>query len=346
MKTKGHFSFLLILTLLLLSGCSNSSPTNDAIQAQTNLFAMDTYMSFTAYGARAEEMLAIASERIAELEGLWSVTNENSDIYKINHSAGAPIEIGPETEALISYTIDLAEKTGGAFDPTLYPILTAWGFTTSHYQIPDDGTLELLLENTGYDKITLLDGEITIPAQMQIDMGAVGKGYAGDILADLLKSNQIKSALLDLGGNIQTIGTRPDGTPWRLGILDPVEGGNLGVLLVEDKAVITSGGYERFFEDDDGVRYWHILDPSTGKPARSGLVSVTVVGNEGRQCDALSTTLFVMGLDEASAFWRSNRNFDMILLTENDELFITEGIADSFTLNASHDHLTMQVIQR
>lgn len=255
-------------------------------------------MTITAYGENAGTALNQAEERVTELEKLWSVTDENSEIYAVNHSSGASVSISDETAELLDYSLRISDLTNGALNCTMYPILTAWGFTTSNYQIPVETELSALLKNTGYEKVKIDGNSVSIPENMQIDLGAVEKGYTGDLIVDILHENDIESALLDLGGNIQTIGTKPDGTGWKLGLRSPFDEGSFATLEVSDCAVITSGGYERYFVGDDGETYWHILDPETGKPAHSGLVSVTIVGKEGRICDAVSTSLFVMGLDD------------------------------------------------
>lgn len=228
----------------------------------------------------------------------------------------------------------------------MYPILTAWGFTTSNYQIPAETELSALLENTGYEKVKLEENSVTIPENMQIDLGAVGKGYTGDLITEVLKENGVTSALLDLGGNIQTIGTKPDGTDWKLGLRSPFDEGSFATLEISDCAVITSGGYERYFVGEDGETYWHILDSETGKPAQSGLVSVTIVGKEGRLCDALSTSLFVMGLDKATELWKQRDDFEMVLVTENGEIYVTKEVENNFQLNEIYGNLQVEVIRR
>ena len=158
--------------------------------------------------------------------------------------------------------------------------------------MPDQDTIDELLSAVDYRNIHLKGSSVTIEDGVQIDLGAVAKGYIGDEVADLLREQDVTSALINLGGNVQTIGTKPDGSLWRIGVRNPFADGNLGVLQVEDMAVVTSGGYERYFTDEAGNTYWHIIDPKTGYPADSGLVSVTVAASEGKRCDALSTALF------------------------------------------------------
>lgn len=327
----------------VLSGCS--APSEEMQQpVERSLFAMNTYMTFTAYGEDAQEALQEAEECIQQVEGLWSVTDENSEIYQANHSGGQPVTVSEETAEIISFALELAQRTGGALDPTIYPVLTAWGFTTNSKQVPSQQQIDQLLEQVGYDRVQLNGSELTVPDGMELDLGAVGKGYTADLVTEILRRHGVTSALISLGGNIQAIGSRPDGSDWRLGIRAPWESGNLGVLTVSDAAVVTSGGYENYFDDEQGNIYWHILDPSTGYPADSGLQSVTIVGREGKMCDALSTALFVMGAQSAEQYWRENGGFEMLLVTDSGEILITEGIAENFTLNEGRTE-TVRVLQ-
>lgn len=335
------------LTALLLAGILTgcSAPAEEMQQpVERSLFAMNTYMTFTAYGEDAQAALQEAEECIQQVEGLWSVTDEDSEIYQANHSGGQPVTVSEETAEIISFALEMAQRTGGALDPTIYPVLTAWGFTTDSKQVPSQQQIAQLLEQVGYDRIRLNGTELTVPDGMELDLGAVGKGYTADLVTEILRRHGVTSALISLGGNIQAIGSRPDGSDWRLGIRAPWESGNLGVLTVSDAAVVTSGGYENYFDDEQGNIYWHILDPSTGYPADSGLQSVTIVGREGKMCDALSTALFVMGAQSAEQYWRENGGFEMLLVTDSGEILITEGIAEDFTLNEGRTE-TVRVLQ-
>lgn len=314
-------------------------------EATTELFAMDTYITMTVYGRNAETALTNAVDRLTELEQLWSVTDPDSDIYAVNHNDGQPVSVSEETAELISFALQMAEETDGALEPTIYPILTAWGFTTEENHVPSEAEILELLENVGYERVGLEGNTVQLDNGMMLDPGAVGKGYAGDLVAQVLRENGITSALLDFGGNIQTIGTKPDGSLWRLGLRDPFSDGTLGVLEISNMAVVTSGNYERYFIGEDGKQYGHIIDPATGYPAESGLASVTIIAEEGGLCDALSTSLFVMGLDQAADYWRQHQNFDMILITEGGEVYLTEGIEDVFALDNYHGNRNVYVIQ-
>lgn len=329
---------ILLLLCLLLTACTNSAPK----EYTYDFFAMDTFMSLTAYGGNAEKGVKSAAARIAELALALSVTDENSEISAINLTGTA--EVSAETAELISFALDIADKTGGALDPTIYPVLRAWGFTTDMNRVPAPDEISKLLKNIGHERVQIDGNTVTLDKGMMLDLGAVAKGYAGDETERVLRENGINSALINLGGNIQLIGSKPDGSDWRLGIKSPIGEGNIGVLAISDCAVVTSGTYERCFTADDGTVYGHIIDPASGYPADNGLLSVTIIADKGMLCDALSTALFVMGEERALEFWRQNKNFDVILTTNNAEVLITKGIADKFTLNCSYGNFSVKVI--
>ncbi|MCM1102429.1 MAG: FAD:protein FMN transferase [Clostridium sp.] len=316
-----------------------------------SFFAMDTFFVLTAYGPEAEDALEQCAGKVEELESLWSVTREDSDIARLNrHARGSmaeeAIKVAPETFVLVDEALRLGRETKGALDITLYPVLREWGFTTGEYRIPEVERLEELLAKTDYTQVETDEDTLTIflPKDMELDLGAVAKGYTGDCLTALLREQGITSALLDLGGNILALGTKPDGSLWRVAVQDPFDREKpIGVLEIYDKCVITSGNYERYFTGEDGREYWHILDPADGYPADAGLVSVTVVGDNGLRCDGLSTALFVMGKEQAVEFWRQQGDFGMILVTRDGELYLTEDLEESF---ACGEDWTMQILYK
>lgn len=349
--TKEVRKLLKMLAVLLcmglgLTACSAPKPEAEQTEHTKSFFAMNTYMTFTAHGENADTALTDAQTKITELEQLWSVTDKDSDIYAINHSGGQPTEISRETVELLRFALQMAEKTGGALEPTIYPVLSAWGFTTETQQVPEQAEITRLLNAVDYRKVNLNETSVQLGADMMLDLGAVGKGYAGDLAAEVLQEQGITSALLDIGGNIQAVGTKPDGSDWRLGLRDPFSGGTLGVFQVSDSAVVTSGNYERYFTDESGNRYGHIINPATGYPAESGLESVTIIAEEGKLCDALSTAVFVMGKEKAVDYWKQNPGFEMILITENGEVFITEALENSFSLSSGYRDWKVGVISR
>ena len=227
---------------------------------------------------------------------------------------------------------------------TVYPVVRAWGFTTGNYRVPEAGELRELLDRVDYNRVSLEGGTLTLPAGTEIDLGAVAKGYAGDQVMASLKAQGVSSAIIELGGNVQALGSKPDGSPWRVAVHAPDGSGYAGVLEIRDQAVVTSGGYERYFEED-GETYWHIIDPATGYPAKSGLASVTVVSESGVEADALSTSLFVMGRERAAEYWRAHGGFQCILISEDGSVAVTEGLEDSFSLYGSWSGRPLEVIR-
>lgn len=322
-------SILLSFTLIFCCGCSESEqPQQIGIPAVRDFFAMDTYMNLKVYGENAEKAASECENEIKNLENLLDVTNENSDIWKINHSNGKNTPVSNITLNLINTAIKIGNQTKGALDITIYPVLKEWGFTTGEYKIPSQKTLSQLIKNVDYSRIETFTDNVTIPENFQIDMGALAKGYTSDRLMEIFKKYNISSAIVNLGGNVQTLGKKTDGTLWNVAVVNPFDPQtDICIVSVENKAVITSGNYERFFIGDDEKKYWHIIDSEDGYPADNGLVSVTIIGESGLLCDALSTALFVMGLDDAVEFWKSGKyDFDMILVTDDAKMFITEGI--------------------
>ncbi|MBO5163184.1 MAG: FAD:protein FMN transferase [Ruminococcus sp.] len=322
-----RISVVFCLTALLVTGCGKKEP----IKGSRDIFAMDTYMNLQAYGDAPEDALEKAETEILRLEKLLSVTDNKSETYKLNASGGSPTEVDADVSELIRYGIDMGKKTKGSLDITVYPVLREWGFTTGEYNIPTDGRIDELLKNVDYSKIILDENTVTLPVGAEVDFGAVAKGFTSDRVMEIFKENGVSSAIISLGGNVQTMGRKTDGSLWKVAVVDPFDTDKtLGIIETADKAVITSGNYERYFTGEDGRNYCHIIDPSTGRPAENGLVSVTIIGESGLMCDALSTAIFVMGRDKAVDFWRSYDDFEMILVESNGNIVITDGIEDSF----------------
>lgn len=331
--------------IFVFAGCSLSH-TQEKEPMNKNFFAMNTYISFTIYGDLPKSVMDISEAKINELEALWSVTKEDSEIYTINHTDGEPVTIRDETAELLRFSLEMSEQTDGALDVTVYPVLTAWGFTTGSYQIPSEKLLSEKMQLIGADKVSLSGNTLSMQPGMQLDFGAVAKGYASDCITELLRESGVTSAIFSLGGNIQAIGSKPDGSDFKISVQHPGNRDSLGILSLSDRSISTSGIYERYFIGEDGQKYGHILDPKTGRPIISDLISVTVVGKEGKLCDALSTALFVKGLDGAIQYYREHEGFELILMSENEEIYLTEGIEKCFTAAESYGDLPIHIIRR
>lgn len=318
-----------ILICLLMCGCSQ----NNMKEYTENIFAMDTVMDLKIYSEN-DEALSEAKAEIQRIDALFDRGNENSDIYRINKNKSA--DVSAETADVIRAALSISDRTGGAFDITVAPVMDLWGFYGNEFNVPSDDELQSTLEGVGYEKIQLDNTNISIPENTSIDLGGIGKGYTSDRIADLLKNRGVKSAIISLGGNVHAIGKRIDGNEWTVGITDPHDKSQLiGKLKISDKAVITSGAYQRYFEQE-GITYHHIIDPTTGKSADSGLASVTVIADSGMTADGLSTALFVMGLDKAIELWHGSSDFDAVFVDDSGMIYITEGIADVFESDADY----------
>ncbi len=299
------------------------------------LFAMDTYITLTAYGKNAETALEFAVQKIEELDEKLSIGNPDSEISRINMEGKK--KVSPDTYNLIAEGQAIGEETDGAFNIAMEPLMELWGFTSGDYYVPDEEALKEGLTRIDASKIAMDEKSMEINLEkegMKIDLGGIAKGYTSEKLMEIFREQGLESAMVNLGGNVQVLGKKTDGSLWRVAIQDP-DGGDdyLGVLETSDKAVITSGGYERCFERD-GVIYHHILDPKTGYPVDNGYKSVTIVSADGSLADALSTALFVMGAEKAEAYWKKHSDsFDAIFLTTEGELAVTEGISDMFATN-------------
>ncbi len=334
-----------LLACVLLCACEKQEASVEGVTS--SVFAMDTIMDLTPYGAAAEEANTAAEARILELESLFSVTQEGSDVYRANHGDGVPVTVSEDTAALLETALRVCAQTDGALDISIYPVLRTWGFTTGSYQVPDEAEIQSLLERVNYRDIAF-DADartVSLPDGMEIDLGSVAKGYTGDQVMQVFRDTGVTSGMINLGGNVQVLGTKPDGSAWRVAVQDPRGDGYVGVIEAVDQAVITSGGYQRYFEQD-GEIYWHILDPATGAPAHSGVISATAVGDSGTMCDALSTALFVMGADRAEDYWRTYGGFDYLLVTEDGKIILTEGLADRFEPLGTWESSSVTVVKK
>ena len=288
----------LLLILLLLSGCAWQKPE------QTDFWAMDTYMNVKLWGKDATKAMEQIKQMIAELEHVWSPTDDTSFLTALNTGIA---DISAQ-QAVLDKALALSGRTGGAFDPQLHSVISLWGFLSETHCVPTGDQIEKAL------------------GQKLWNLGAVLKGYAGQEAANLLETLDVSRGILNLGGNIQTYGQKADGSPWQIAIQNPVGGDPVGVISITGTAsVVTSGDYQRYFEED-GVRYHHILDPETGYPADSGLSSVTVICRDGMTADALSTALYVMGLEQGADFWRQSDDFEAVWVLSSGKIYATDGV--------------------
>lgn len=316
-----------VICILALSGCSVGNEQEALEEAEQTVYAMDTVMTLQAYGANANDVLNKAADEITRLDNLFRRGSEDSEIYKINTQKSA--EVSEDTANLIKSALEISKSTDGVFDISIAPVMDLWGFYEKDFYVPTDFELANVLSAVDYNNISVDGSIVTLDGETKIDLGGIAKGFASNRIMEIFKENQIQSGLVSLGGNVQAIGKKTDGSMWKVGIQNPDDNSYIGALSVSDKAVITSGGYQRYFEAD-GVTYHHIIDPNTGYPAESGLKSVTIVSEDGTLADGLSTSLFIMGLENGTEYWREHEGFDVIFYTDDNMIYITEGIKDDF----------------
>lgn len=296
---------------------------------EKEFFAMDTVMTLKVWGKNAKPAVEAAEAEVDRLERLLSVTREDSEIYRLNQSGSGLVS--EDTAALINEAKALFTRSGGAEDISIYPILRLWGFTTSSYRVPSGEEIKETLKAVGSDRIKISGLQVTLAQGTEIDLGSIAKGYASDKIVRIFEQYHIDSAVISLGGNIMTYGKKDRTADWRVGIEDPDHQDEyVGVLTVSQKAVTTAGSYQRYFEEN-GKRYCHIFDPSTGYPADSVLKSITIVSNSGTLSDGIDTPLFVMGLEKAADFWRNSDDFEAVFIDNNGKIYITEGLKDTFS---------------
>lgn len=325
----------LISVTFFSGGCSKISDSGEASKYEKIVYAMDTIMQLDIYSADPE-ISQKAEEEIMCLDKMLDRGDQESEIYKVNH-AGKAVTVSDEIIEIISMAHDVSVKSGGAFDITIAPVMDAWGFYSKNYHVPSDDELDVLLGKVDYSKILLDGNTVTVPDGMELDLGGIAKGYTSDRLMELFQREGVHSAIVSLGGNVQALGRKPDGSLWNVAIQDPEKPDSyIGSLSIENMAVVTSGSYQRYFERD-GVTYHHIIDPSEGRPADNGLSSVTIITESGTLGDALSTALFVLGLDGAVDYWHTYGGFQAVFVDNNGKIYITAGLENSFKCERSYE---------
>ena len=273
--------------------------------AESTVYAMDTVMMLKAYGSEGEEALKSAEKEIMRLDRLLSRGDESSEVYKLN-SAGS-MEVSDDTAALVQKAVRISESTGGAFDVTVAPVMDLWGFYGQEFRVPSEEELTEALKTVNWKNIHAEGNTVTLQEGAQIDLGGIAKGYLSGRIMEIFAESGVSSGLVSLGGNVQTLGVKPDGTLWNVAIQHPEdETAYIGIVEVRGKAVVTSGSYQRYFTDvTTGNTYHHILKPQSGYPVSNNLLSATIICADGTMADCLSTAMFVLGEVQSLNYWRT-----------------------------------------
>lgn len=331
---------LLLITLMtfLLIGCAtNNQLSSTTLQPKSHtFFIFDTVVQVKIYDDRAN------SSHFDDIEALMqdidhkiSRTNSTSEVSAINQAAGqAPVQVSPDTYELIATAYDYAVRSEGRFDPAIGNLVSLWNIGHEGAHVPPIEQITAATRLCDYRKIDLNEQTHEVYLQeagMSIDLGSIGKGYAADMIADYLTAHDFHSAIIDLGGNVFALGLKPGGKPWTVGIQDPDQerGIPIGTIQVENKTIVTSGIYERFFIED-GKLYQHIIDPTTGYPVENNISSVTILTDHSTDADALSTTLFVLGIDEGLKLIENTPNTDAMYITKDKVIHATSGFTHLF----------------
>ncbi|NLM13774.1 MAG: FAD:protein FMN transferase [Epulopiscium sp.] len=336
---KKNISLIFLITIVsILSGCANNKGTNTVIKEE--IYALGTVIQIQIYDGdedKAKKAIEESAKRIQEIENKMTVNQEKSEVIQINENSGKNfVQISPDTFYVIEKAKHYSDLTEGAFDLTIEPIVKLWGIGTEHARVPKQEEIDDLLDLVDYKDVILDKNTQQVKLNKKgqaIDLGAIAKGYTGDEVKKILKENGIKTAFVNLGGNVVTLGSKLDGSPWRIGVQNPLDerGKHIAVIEVVDETIVTSGNYERYFMEN-GKRYHHIIDPKTGYPAEAGIISSTIVTDASIDADALSTSVYVLGLEKGMALIESLENVEAVIVTEDKKIYVTSGLKDRFKL--------------
>ena len=301
---------------------------------ESESFCMSTEITYKVFGENAASAVAEAKAALLRLENILSRFIPGSDVSIINQNAGKGyVNVSSETFEVLSCASRLSEISGGLFDITVGPLIDLWNYKHS-FQVPEDEKVQHALSLVNYHDLMLNPDEQSAGlrrSEQSIDLGGIGKGYVSDCLVKTLQKYGVVSAFVNIGGNVSTLGNKPDGSSWNVGIRHPRHDGCLiGAVKVTGQAVVTSGDYERYFIDDTGKRRHHIINPTTGYPVESGLISVTVVADSAMIADGLSTAIFASGMDKGLGYLTHFPGVDVVLVDNRQRVFITRGLKDIY----------------
>ena len=361
-RSHSRFFYLILCTvlvcpILLFTGCQNTTGTSTATEKEPisiSSIKLNTAIQITIYDSQDKSLLDDCLALCDRYELIFSRTNENSELYKLNHRKDTsdkdpnadgqtipyPISgtadtwhISEDLASLLSQGLSITRESDGAFDIAIAPLTSLWDFTAEDPKVPDDAAIQKALPLCSSDGVTIDDQDITLPSDdIQFDVGAIAKGYIADRMKDLLVKKGVNSAIINLGGNVLCIGSKPDGTPFKVGIQKPFADRNEteAVMDITGKSVVSSGIYERCFKQN-GKLYHHILNPKTGFPYDNSLISVTIISDQSVDGDALSTTCFALGLEDGLKF-AEKKGVQAVFITEDYELHYTDGFQDEINV--------------
>lgn len=331
-------SLLLIFSLSILTSCSKNNKASEPLKKSELL--MGTVVTVSLYDSTNEEILNKVFNKVKELESILSINENGTLVDKINDEAGInPVKVDDYTYTVVKKGVEYSKLSNGLFDISVGPIVKLWSIGLPEAKVPTKQEIDEKLPLIGYSDIEINDADKTIYLKrkgMMLDLGGIAKGYTADVISDILTEEGVNSAIINLGGNIFAHGKKPNGDEWKIGIQDPFSerGGIIGTLITSNKSIVTSGIYERYIEEN-GIKYHHILSPKTGYPYENEIAGITIVSDNSTDGDALSTSVFAMGVEEGMKFVNSIDGIDAIFITKDNKVYITDGLKNIFTLSNS-----------
>lgn len=331
---KKHLIGAVILTLCLLTACGETPREGDLTRTT---YALGTVININLYDGGDDDLMEKLVNRITDIEAIMSIGIETSDISKVNAKAGiAPVEVSEETYKVLERALHYAALSEGRFDPTIGPIVGLWKIGTEEARVPESSEIEEALTHVDYKKVQLNPDKMTVYLEtpdMSLDLGGIAKGYVADELAAMLSAANIEKAMINLGGNIYAYGEKEGGNPFKVAVQTPYDTRNtyFGYVTIRNKTVVTSGPYERYFEQD-GTVYHHIFDAATGYPTRGETVSVSIIAESSMEADALSTLLFTMSPEDGLALIETMEGTECIYVDKHYGLRLSRGLKDNFVL--------------
>jgi len=327
-----------VVAAILVTGCTGTPKP----VSQTELL-LGTTITITVFDRVDARVLGKAFARVRSIQERMTTEGTSSEVDKVNQQAGVrPVKVTQDVFDVVKSALEFSRLTNGAFDITVGPLVKLWGIGTSHEQLPSKQAIDELLPLVNWRLVKLDQTAGTIYLEqrgMAIDLGGIAKGYAADEAERVLANAGVRHAILDFGGNIVVMGSKPDGSPWRIGIQTPFadRGSYLGIVKASEMSVVTSGPYERYFIKN-GVVYHHILDPKTGYPVEDHLTSTTIYSDVSMVGDGLSTSVFVMGLQDGYALVSHMKGIEAIFVTDSGKVYATPGLAGRFTVTNPDYH--------
>jgi len=329
--------FIIISISMLAFGCSDNKNKVENEPVSKTEFALGTVVTIKIYDDTTEEVFNEVFQKIREIENKMTINGEESEIIDINTKAGKEfVKVSDETFDVINRGKYFSQLSGGRFDISVGPLVKLWNIGTEYARVPTDEEINGKKRLVDYNNVILNEDEKTVmlgEEGMILDLGGIAKGYAADKVVEILKENNVKHAIINLGGNVFAYGNKPDGNPWKIGIQNPksTRGEYIGTAEVVNKTVVTSGIYERFIEEN-GKRYHHILDPETGYPVENNLAGVSIIADSSIDADSLSTSVFALGLEEGMSLIEKLDNVDAVFITIDSKVYITSGLKNNFKL--------------